>query len=120
MAYRRETLGILDLLLGSYWSFMGVALFWSGILLFNKSSKYAPRFTLDENELLFKETIFKKSVRFVWNQIKRIEFGPYQLVISTDVTDQKLYYSTQADTSKEIKSVIREMAESKGIEVVSG
>ncbi|XOV92035.1 MAG: hypothetical protein ACFHWX_17720 [Bacteroidota bacterium] len=90
------------------------------LLAFNKYSKFAPRFTLDEKELLFKETLFRRPVRFFWNKIRRIELGPYQLLISTDDSNQTLYYSTRASTSKEIKSAIREIAESKQIEVIGG
>ncbi len=82
--------------------------------------KYAPRLAWDEKELLFKATISKRSNNFLWDQIRRIEFQPYRLVICTDGSDHNLEYSTDASTSKKVKSAIREIAESKHIEVIGG
>lgn len=91
-----------------------------GLLSFTTSSKYAPRFTIDEKELLFKQTLKEPPIKVSWNQIKRIHMAPYLLDLSTSESDIIMSYSSNSRISKEIKSAIREMAESKGIEVRGG
>ncbi|XOV92036.1 MAG: hypothetical protein ACFHWX_17725 [Bacteroidota bacterium] len=91
-----------------------------GILSFNESSKYAPRFSLNEEELLFKESLMKPPIVITWDRIKKIKFGPLHLDITTGESEMAWGYMTNDKTSKQIKETIRELAESKNIEVIGG
>ncbi len=91
-----------------------------GFLSFNKSSKYAPGFSINEDELSFKKNLSKPAQKIPWSHIKKIEMAPYLLIVSTEESETVMHYSSNPEISKEIKSAIREMAESKGIEVLVG
>lgn len=91
-----------------------------GFLSFNKSSKYAPGFSISEDELSFKKNLFKPAQKIRWDHIKKIEMASYLLIVSTEESETVMQYSSNPEISLEIKSVVRAMAESKGIEVVGG
>lgn len=91
-----------------------------GLLAFSKSSKYAPRVEVDSGSLVFKNGVLKEPKTIRWNKIKQIEFASSRLVFSMPDSEYAFLYDTQAETSKEIKSTIREMAESKQIKVTGG
>ena len=91
-----------------------------GLLSFNKSSKYAPGFSISEDELCFKKNLFKPAQRITWGHIKKIEMAAYLLIVSTEQSEIVMHYSSNPEVSLEIKSTIRKMAESKGIEVIGG
>lgn len=91
-----------------------------GLLSFNKSSKYAPRFSFSKDELSFKKNLFKPAQRIPWGHIKKIEMAPYLLIVSTEQSETVMHYSSNPEISLEIKSAIREIADSKGIEVLGG
>ncbi len=91
-----------------------------GLLAFSKHSKYAPRVEVDQDNLLLKNKFLKEAKMITWDQIKQIEFASYRLVFSMPDSEYAFLYDTQAETSREIKSTIREMAESKGIDVLGG
>lgn len=116
----REVAGPVGLVLGIMMIPIGLGYCFYGIFVFNKSSKYAPRFSLDENMLLFKKSLSNRPIIFDWDRIKRIEMGPYRMIIAEEGSDKTLDYQTSSEISKEIKSAIREMAKSKHIEVVAG
>ena len=69
---------------------------------------------------LIKEKLMKHAKEIPWDHIKSINFGPYKIVFSMTGSDYIFSYRSTSDTSKEIKSAVREMAESKGIEVLGG
>lgn len=62
----------------------------------------------------------KHAMEIPWDHIKSINFGPHKIVFSMTGSDYIFSYRSTSDTSKEIKTAIREMAESKGIEVLGG
>ena len=98
----------------------GIAYSIYGHLSFKKSSRYAPRFSISEDELSFKKTMMKPAIIIPWDQIKKIKMSPYILDISTEKSEIIMHYSSNPEISLEIKSAVRAMAESKGIEVVGG
>ncbi len=98
----------------------GIAYSIYGFLSFNKFSKYAPGFSISEDELSFKKSLLKPAQKIPWSHIKKIEMAPYLLIVSTEESETVMHYSSNPEISKEIKSTVREMAESKGIEVLGG
>jgi len=109
-----------EIFLGIGWLVVGIRYLAHGFIMSNPSSKFAPRFSISENELLFKETLMKPSIQVPWDKINKIQFGQYRLDVSTKDSDLSLGYLTNPDVSKRIKSAIREIAESKQIEVIGG
>ncbi|MBV6643089.1 MAG: hypothetical protein KI791_20390 [Cyclobacteriaceae bacterium] len=90
------------------------------ILMFSKKSKYAPRVSISEKLVFIKEKLMKRAVEIPWDHIKNVSFVPYKIVFELPDSDYVFSYRSTSDTSREIKSTIREMAESKGIEVIGG
>ena len=90
------------------------------ILMFSKRSRYAPRVSISDNLVLIKEKLMKHAVEIPWDHIKSIDFEAYKIVFKLPDSDYIFSYRSTSDTSKEIKSAVREMAESKGIEVLGG
>ncbi|MEQ8551438.1 MAG: hypothetical protein RIC06_16250 [Cyclobacteriaceae bacterium] len=90
------------------------------ILMFSKRSRYAPRVSISDNLILIKEKLMSHAVEIPWDHIKSIDFAAYKIVFKLPDSDYVFSYRSTSDTSKEIKSAIREMAESKGIEVIGG
>ena len=56
----------------------------------------------------------------VWTSVQSIEFGQFKIVFKLKDRDEVLNYSSSADASIEIKSLIREVAENKNIRVIGG
>ncbi len=115
----REVAGPVGLVLGIMMIPIGLGYCFYGAFVYNKSSRYAPRFSFDAQQLLFKKTLSNKPITFDWDHIKKIEM-PYRLTVSVGGSYQTLDYRTSSEISKEIKSAIREMAESKNIEIAGG
>ena len=90
------------------------------ILMFSKKSKYAPRVSISEKLVFIKEKLMKRAVEIPWGHIKSINFAAYKIVFTLPDSDYVFSYRSTSDTSREIKSTIREMAELKGIEVLGG
>lgn len=134
----QTVIGITFLLQGIYFSFLsdfleplnmilGILMIGFGIFSllysyygFSEDSKYAPRFEVNEKELIIKLGLFKASTVFTWKDITQVDLGNFSIGISTSRGREYFNYSTQAETSKSIKSAVREMAESKGIQVLNG
>ncbi len=98
----------------------GIGYIVTGWLSFSEKSKYAPRITFDEQVLLLKNKLSKPPTILEWGQIKRIELYSYQLKFFSPKADYIFPYEANASTSINIKSAIREIAESKHIEVIGG
>ncbi len=91
-----------------------------GLIAYTKISKWSPKVSVDDSYLIIKEKLFRSAIRIPWDQIQSIEMAPYQIVFTLPEEDFDFSYRTTADTSIEIKSLIRKMAESKHIEVTGG
>ncbi len=89
-----------------------------GLVAYTKISKFAPKVSVSGSYILIKERLMSKAIEIPWSKIKSIQMGPYQIVFSMPDEDYEFNYNSTADTSIEIKSTLREMAEVKQIEVV--
>lgn len=109
------------------WFIMGLLLIVSGIvvsvygyLAFSEKSRYAPRVAINDKLIFIKEKLMKHAVEIPWDHIDNISFAPYKIVLKLPYSDYVFSYRSASDASKEIKSSIREMAESKQIKVTGG
>ncbi len=91
-----------------------------GLLAFSEFSKYAPRVSIDDQNILLKNNFKKPPVHISWDQIRQIYLSSYLIKFLIPEKEYIFNYEANADTSISIKSAIREMAESKNIEVLGG
>jgi hypothetical protein len=109
------------LFLGGFLLLTGLAMIIMGFILFDSTSKLAPKFEIDEVQILVKEDIFKKTKLLNWNEITEISFKPFALeFMFTDKSSQLVILKTTGETSIEIKKSIREIADKKLINIVGG
>ncbi|MGJ3235805.1 hypothetical protein [Marivirga sp.] len=81
------------------------------------SSRYAPHFLISDTGIKIKTGVFKNSVFFNWDDVKKIEIGYYLIGIKDKTGLEYFPYKTRKETSIQIKSAIEEMTTQKGIEV---
>ncbi|WKK86866.2 hypothetical protein QYS48_08330 [Marivirga arenosa] len=81
------------------------------------SSKYAPHFRISTKGIKIKTGVFKKSILFNWDDIKKIEIGYYLVGIKDKTGIQYFSYKTRRETSIQIKRAIKDMAIQKEKEV---
>ncbi len=85
-----------------------------------KTSKYAVKVTINDQEIRFKTHFFGKPQQLNWQDINSIGFGPYRITFRMTTGETEVNYATLAKISVEIKESIRQMAALKGIEVTGG
>ena len=56
----------------------------------------------------------------IWTDVQSIEFGQFMITFKLKDRDEVLNYNSNPDASIEIKSLIREIAASKNIQVSGG
>lgn len=101
------------------WILLGIIAFLYGTLMYS-NTPLSPKFQIDDNRLTFKNKIFSKPVLIDWTSIKSIEFKSYAIIFHLDKSIERIAYNSNTTTSIEIKSIIRDIAESKEIEVTGG
>ena len=101
------------------YTLIGMAFFMYAIL-FYMNTPIAPKVQLDNELIEIKNKLFKPSVALAWKSISEITFGKYQIAFALDNGEYVFEYNVHADTSKNIKESIREIAESKNIQVHGG
>lgn len=90
-------------------------------LAHSKISPWAPRVCLDESEIALKNSVLKRAYVQKWDTITRVVFGHRNfLLLLKDEVKYDFSYQSTASTSLNIKTAVRKIAESKGIEVVGG
>jgi hypothetical protein len=88
-----------------------------GLLLFWLS----PKLGVDNQGIFIKEGIFKAKININWNDVKLINYKPYELgFLLADSRIKSFVLNTNAEASLEIKRTIRRFAEQRNINVVSG
>ena len=90
------------------------------VMVYNKSSKYAPNVKVDDTFVEFKTRLFKSATKLKWADINTIEFKALQVVFHTNDSVEILSYDTSADISIDIKEAIREVANKNNIGVIGG
>jgi hypothetical protein len=81
---------------------------------------FAPKVTISDSEIKIKRTVFSGAIRILWISILSIEFDQYMITFHLTDKVEEFSYGTNAETSIEIKSNIREVAENKNIRVIGG
>ena len=114
-------LTILGIGLGSSLIVCGLIMFIIGLILFNPTSKLAPKFEIDDQEINIKEAIHKRTKSIKWTNIKEITFKSFALEFSlTEDKMELVILKVDGATSLEIKKALREFAEKKSITVTGG
>jgi hypothetical protein len=124
-------IGIMYLVLGSVrtyerdssfdslgWLFLGACFLLYSLLVFS-TTPLTPKMRINDIQIELKNKIFGKTAVVMWLDVQSIEFGPF-IIFKLKDKDEVLNYSANADASIEIKSTIREIAESKNIQVSGG
>jgi hypothetical protein len=90
------------------------------LLALSKHSSFSPKVKLTDSLLILKPSIMSKSKTLAWSEINQINYGPYTIkfLLTSDTFDFE--YRTSPSISIKIKERIREMANSKNIEVTDG
>ncbi|MCB0496626.1 MAG: hypothetical protein KDC79_10870 [Cyclobacteriaceae bacterium] len=110
----------IGLIIGVFTFIGGIFYFLYSYILFSNRSKWAPRITIDDNYLELKSKILQSATRVLWSQISSIAFSPYKIAFDLGDTVKSFEYETTSELSIEIKETIREMANTKGIDVIGG
>ncbi len=110
-----------------FWEVMGfimipvnIALAIFSMLMFSERSKYAPKISINDELISIKEKLLRPAVEISWEHIKDVSFASYKIIFTKEDSDYIFDYRFTTDTSKAIKSAVRELAESKNIKVIEG
>lgn len=90
------------------------------VLAYSKRSKYAPKVRWNPERIELKNSFWKKARWIKWSEIKRIHFASFKVEFELANGTQPFPYNTKAETSRELKRMLREFAESQRIEVIGG
>ena len=93
-----------------------------GLYFMAPNSKWAPRAEIGPERLLFKNDIWVSPTIVPWNRIKEITLTSYLVIFKLDdnTNEEITINTTDADISRQIKSKIRDLALSRGIDVSDG
>lgn len=109
----RIILGILMLIGGIYYVFYG-------LFGFSHNSKLATKVKVNDYMIELKNSLWKPSTTIKWADLSSIKFQSYEIIFQLEGSSNSFSYNANSDVSKTIKQTIREFAERKNIEVVSG
>lgn len=98
---------------------IGIAFILYSILVFTLNP-FAPKMTITDFDVKIKLKILSGSIRILWTDIQSIEFAQYKIDFQLRDRVEEVSYSSNSETSIEIKSAIREVADQKNIQVVGG
>jgi hypothetical protein len=125
-------IGIMYLVLGSVktyeqgssfdslgWLFLGACFLLYTLLVFS-ATPLTPKMRISDIKIELKNKIFGKTTIVMWTDVQSIEFGQFMITFKLKDRDQVLNYDSNPDASIAIKSLIREIAESKNIQVSGG
>ena len=101
------------------WLIAGVIFLFNGLIIYS-STPWTPKIRVNNSEIDVKNKFFGKSKIILWANIQSSEFEPYTIVFHFMDSDEIISYKSNAEASIEIKSVLREVAESKNIQVKGG
>lgn len=101
------------------WLVIGVCFIAYSLIIYS-STPFTPKIQVSDIEITVKNKIFGKAIQILWQDIQSIRFNPYMIVFHLHSKDEVVTYSSNPETSIEIKSAIRKIADSKNIEIVGG
>jgi len=92
-----------------------------GLILFNPTNMFAPKFVIDDNQIQIREDVHVKTKTINWNDIKEITYKSFALdFLLNDNSNKLIILRTNGETSVEIKKSIREIADKKSINIIGG
>lgn len=99
----------------------GLVLLLLGWVLFDPTSRWAPKVVIDDSKISIREKLWKEPTTIPWQELTRIEFSSFEMnFFFSNRTTQRVLLKTDADTSITIKRTLREVARGKQVEVVEG
>jgi hypothetical protein len=110
-----------ELIFGVLTVLCGLLIIILGFVLFNPDHKLSPKIAIDEDLILIRENIFKKTKQIHWNDLSQISFRSFALdFIYKNNTIEPLQLKTSAERSLEIKRSLREIADKKSVNITGG
>lgn len=110
-----------DIILGGFLLFTGVLLIVLGFTLFSPTLEFSPKVSVDDEKIIVREDLFKRTQRVDWKDIKEITFKSFALsVLLNDSNEKLILLRTSAEGSIDVKKLVREVAESKSIPTKGG
>lgn len=98
---------------------IGLAFLLYSVLIFT-NNPFAPKVIISDAEIKIKRKAFRRPLQILWSNIQSIEFDNYLIVFHLQDRIEKFSFNTNAETSIEIKSSIREIAENNNIQISGG
>ena len=109
------------MLLGGFLLLTGVLLIFIGITLFTSMVRFSPKISVDENEIVVREDVFLKTRTIKWKDIKEISFKSFALdILLVNNTNEIITLRANAETSIEVKKLLREIAGRKLVSIKGG
>ena len=100
---------------------IGLLIILWGIILFNPKIWFLPKVSVDENSILIREGILTKTRQTNWKDVKEITFKSFELdILRTDNSRDLIMLKTNAQTSIEVKKLLREIADRKSVMIMGG
>ena len=111
-----------DVVFGVILLSIGLLIILWGIILFNPKIWFLPKVSVDENAILIiliREEIFMKTKQVNWKDVKEITFKSFELdILRADNSNELIMLKTNAQTSIEVKKLLREIADRKSVMIV--
>ena len=101
------------------WLIAGLLFLFNGLIIYS-STPWTPKIRVSDTKIDVKNKLFGQSKIILWANIQSIEFEPYTIVFHFTDSYEIISYKSNAEASIEIKSVLREVAKSKNIQVKDG
>lgn len=110
-----------DIVFGGFLLLTGLLLIFLGFTLFSSTVKFSPKISVDDEKLIIREDVFKKTKIIDWKDIKEITFKSFALdILLNDNKEKLVILRTNAEVSIEVKKLVREMADRRNITVKGG
>ncbi len=110
-----------DIIFGGFLLLSGLLLIFLGFTLFSSTVKFSPKLSVDDEKIIVREDVFKRTKRIDWKDIKEITFKSFALdILLNDDKEKLVILRTNAEVSIEVKKLVREMADKKMITIKGG
>lgn len=86
--------------------------------MFNENSSFAPKVKISNDHIILKNDLWSRSKKIKWTDIKSIQFNSFRLYFTLREEQFTFNYSSDADTSIQIKEALREIAKDKNITIL--
>ncbi len=90
------------------------------VIIYYTATPVTPRVHISETDLLIKTKLFGRTYRFNWINIRSIKYNSYEIILELKDGVKAISYKCNPEVSLDIKQSLREMANTKDIEVVGG